>query len=217
MAQSRIVIFANGHLPNPEAARALLRPDDILLGADGGTRHILDLGLTPALVVGDMDSVEPDTLKRLEKSGVMINRFPRDKNETDLDLALEHARSLNPSAILVVAALGERLDHTIGNLALLASPSLAGLDVRADDGVEEAFFCRDQAEVRGRSGEVVSLIPWHGRVEGVTTRGLKWPLRDETLYPDKTRGISNEMEGQAASVSVRSGVLLVIHRRLTSV
>lgn len=210
----RIVIFANGRLPNPEAARSLLLPDDFLLGADGGTRHILALGLTPALVVGDLDSLDSETLKQLRGAGVKIEEYPRDKNETDLELALDHARALDPTAILVVAALGERLDQTIGNLALLTDARLSTFDIRLDDGVEQALFCRDRARVRGRSGDLVSLIPWGGEVQGVSTQGLKWELRDETLFPHKTRGISNELVDETASVQVRSGVLLVVHRRI---
>jgi thiamine pyrophosphokinase len=67
--------------------------------------------------------------------------------------------------------------------------------------------------VHGRPGDIVSLIPWSGEVRGVCTEGLHWPLRDETLYPEKTRGISNEMENETAAISQKSGLLLVIHHR----
>jgi thiamine pyrophosphokinase len=77
--------------------------------------------------------------------------------------------------------------------------------------VEQAFFVSTQARVEGHPGELVSLIPWGGKVTGVTTAGLRWPLKDDTLYPYKTRGISNELLGQTASVSLESGLLLVVH------
>ena len=86
-------------------------------------------------------------------------------------------------------------------------------DICLDDGVEEVLFCRDQAEVHGRSGDIVSLIPWSGAVQGIQTQGLRWSLNHETLYPEKTRGVSNEMLGDSASISIGSGLLLVIHRR----
>jgi thiamine pyrophosphokinase len=79
--------------------------------------------------------------------------------------------------------------------------------------VEEIFLCRDRVQVHGRSGDIVSLIPWGGAVAEVQTMDLKWALRKETLYPDKTRGISNEMLGESASVSIGSGSLLIVHRR----
>ncbi len=209
----RTIIFANGHLPNPDNARALLRPDDTLIAADGGARHLLGMGLLPALLVGDLDSLDAASLTQLEAAGVEIRRYPTDKDETDLELALRCALEGQPESILIVGALGGRLDQTLANLSLLTNPAFEGLDLRLEDGAEEAFFCRKQAEVQGRSGEVVSLIPWGGPAEGVVTQGLRWKLSGETLYPHQSRGVSNRMLGEAASVSIQSGLLLVVHRR----
>ncbi|HEY3475158.1 MAG TPA: hypothetical protein VGK56_11150, partial [Anaerolineales bacterium] len=111
-------------------------------------------------------------------------------------------------------ALGGRLDQTLANITLLTDPRLASLDVRLDDGVEQILLCRDQVEVHGRRGDIVSLIPWQGAVTEVQTKDLKWPLHNETLYPDKTRGVSNEMTGDTTSVFIGSGLLLVVHRRM---
>ena len=207
---SRIIIFANGDLPNLEKARTLLRPDDFILCADGGTRHALALGLTPNVIVGDMDSL-PANFQISTFDGEIV-LYPKDKNETDLELAITHALTLNPAQILILAALGGRMDQTLANIALLADLRLSTFDIRLSDSVEEIFFCRDQAKVEGRSGDIVSLIPWQGEVTGVFTENLKWHLHHETLYPDKTRGISNEMTADVASVQIRSGLLLIIHR-----
>lgn len=209
----RIVIFTNGVLPDSHKARALLRTDDFILCVDGGTRHALALGLKPNLVVGDLDSIEKNDLQQLQNAHVEIELFPRDKNETDLELAITHAIRRNPTQILIVAALGGRFDQTLSNVALLTSPQLANFDVRLDDGVEEIFFCRDQAQVHGGSGDVISLIPWGGPVHGIRTQGLKWPLKNETLYPDKTRGVSNEMLSESAHIKIQSGLLLIVHGR----
>ena len=209
----RIIIFANGEIPNFENARSLLHSDDYIICADGGTRHALALGLKPALVIGDMDSIDKEQWQKLKNAGVPIELFPRDKNETDFELALDRAIELEPKALLIIGALGGRLDQTFGNTVLLSNPRLAAIDVRLDDGVEEILFCRDQEEVRGRSGDIVSLIPWGNPVRDVQTQNLKWPLQRETLFPEKTRGISNEMTGEVASITIASGLLLVIHRR----
>ena len=121
---------------------------------------------------------------------------------------------MKPKEIVIIAALGGRLDQTLANITLLTDPRLSTFDMRLDDGVEEILLCRDRVEVHGSAGDLVSLIPWQGVVSGIQTEGLRWPLQRETLYPDKTRGISNEMVGDAASVSMESGLLLVVHRRL---
>jgi len=211
----RAVIFANGELSVIRAAQSLLRPDDFLIGADGGTIHIFNMGLVPNVVIGDMDSLEASTLRKLTSSNIDINLYPADKNETDLELALDYAISEAYREILIVAALGGRVDQTLSNLSLLTNAQYSTFDIRLDDGVEEIFFCRDQVQVRGRSGDIVSLIPWGSEVTGVATENLKWPLRNETLYPYKTRGISNEMLTNEASIKIKSGLLLIVHRRLS--
>jgi thiamine pyrophosphokinase len=209
----RIIIFANGELPDIERARRILRTDDYVICADGGTRHALALDRKPDLVVGDMDSISKERWQELQTNNVGIELYPRDKNETDLELALQRAIALAPAAILIVGALGGRLDQTIANLAVLSGARHQPSDIRLDDGVEEVLFCRDQVEVLGRSGDILSLIPWSGAVQGVQTQGLRWSLDRETLYPEKTRGVSNEMLGDSASISIGSGLLLIVHRR----
>lgn len=204
----RILIFANGELPNLESARRLTRPDDFILCADGGTRHALALGLTPNLIIGDMDSFNVERLS----FNVDVLRFPKDKDETDLELAIAQALKMNPSEVVIIGALGGRMDQTLGNIALLSDLRPSTCDIKLNDGAEEIFFCRDHAQVNGRSGDIVSLIPWGREVTGVVTENLKWKLSGETLYPHKTRGISNEMLTEEASIKTKSGLLLVVHQ-----
>ncbi len=213
----RIILFANGELPDLEKARTILRSDDFIICADGGTRHALALNVLPNLVIGDMDSVESHEWKRLEEENVPVELFPRDKNETDLELALNSALQLSPSEIIIMAALGGRIDQTLANITLLANLELSTFNIKLDDGVEQIFFCRDRAQVRGGSGDIVSLIPWGGPVHRVRTENLKWQLNAETLYPEKTRGISNEMTSETAFVTIESGLLLVIHDRRSQI
>ena len=215
----RIVIFANGDLPDRDAARALLQADDYLIAADGGANHLLKMGILPEIVIGDLDSVDDETLFELTSAEVNIEQYSEDKDETDIELALRYAVEMRPTSILIVGALGGRLDQTLANLSILTDATLPGIDIRLDDGVEEVFFFRasaakgGQAQVWGRSGDTVSLIPWNSPVEGVATDGLQWSLYSETLYPDKSRGISNVMLGESASVKIEKGLLLVVHRR----
>lgn len=223
MTASRLIIFANGLLPDHSAARALIEPGDALLAADGGLRHALALGLVPGAVVGDLDSLSPADQAQIESRGAILLAFPRDKDQTDLELALRHAVERGFRKVLVVGALGGRLDQTLANLALLTAPALAGLDVSLDDGIEAARFLRAGSaaparaasrRIRGQAGDLVSLLPWSAEVTGVTTSGLRWGLSDEILHAHEARGVSNEMSCASASVRIRSGLLLVVHRRL---
>jgi thiamine pyrophosphokinase len=208
----RCLIFANGILPDPAAARRIIQDDDFIVCADGGTQHALTLDLIPRVLIGDLDSVSEGQTQQMIDRGVEVFQFPRDKNETDLELALDYAIEQNYREIVVMAALGGRLDQTLGNLSLLSALRPPSSVIRFDDGVEQAFFCRDHAEVRGMPGDIVSLLPWGGDVTGVRTQGLKWPLTDETLYSHKTRGVSNELLGDEASVTIASGLLLIVCR-----
>jgi len=211
---NRVIIFANGDLPNPEKARALIHADDLIIAADGGTRHALALGLTPNVIIGDLDSL-PETFNLQTFNGEIL-KFSADKNETDLELAIQHALTLNPEQVVILAALGGRLDQTLGNIALISKPFIlhpSSFILSIDDGIEEVFFCHDKCEISGAVGDIVSLIPWQGEVTGIVTENLKWILQNETLYPNKTRGISNEMINETATVQIKSGLLLIVHRR----
>ncbi len=209
----RVVIFVNGILPNPASAKKFLHPDDFLLGADGGARLIMELGLMPHLVIGDLDSLTDIDFAKLNAANIKMLKHPVDKNETDLELAVQHALGLNPTSIIIAAALGGRMDQTLANISLLADDALSQKDIRLDDGVEDVFFCRDNTQVNGNIRDTVSLIPWNGNVSGVITTGLKWILNNEMLFSHKTRGISNEMTATTATIKIQSGLLLIVHRR----
>lgn len=211
----RAIIFANGDMAANEAIRSGLQAGDLLVAADGGLHHILALGRRPDLLIGDLDSVTADDVARLEEVGVPVLRFPVDKDETDLELALVRVVKMGFHTIRVVAALGGRLDQTLGNLALLQLPELEGCDVRLEDGRAEVFLIHSTAEIVGRPGETVSLLPVQGPAEGVETDGLRYPLHGETLRPERSRGISNVLLGGHATVRLKSGVLLCVHIKNT--
>jgi thiamine pyrophosphokinase len=209
----RAVLFANGVMPQAALILPCLRPDDFFIAVDGGLRHLRNLYKTPDLLIGDLDSATTAEVEGASMQGIEVRRYKSDKDETDLELALLAAIEKGFDEILIIAALGGRLDHTLGNLNLLTHPLLAGVKVTIEDGSEEIFIIRDSAEISGSPGDVVSLIAMQGKVIGVETRELKYPLRHETLYQEKGRGISNVMLGDRAGVSIESGLLLCIHTR----
>ena len=208
---NRTILIANGDLPGPQAIVAELSSDDFLIAVDGGLRHLVNLGLTPNLIIGDLDSANPDDVAQFESQGVKVLRYPIEKDETDLELALQAAIEQHPAAIRVVAALGGRLDQTLGNIFLLTRPEFAEVDLRLIDGTQEVFLIRNRTTLTGHSRQRVSLLPLLGPVTGVKTENLAYPLKFETLHPDQTRGISNRMLDSTASVSIESGLLLCIH------
>ncbi len=202
----RAVIFANGWLGQPP----VLQPDDLILAADGGALHCLKLGIRPAAVIGDLDSLTPDHLTALKALGAEIIQYPARKDFTDLELALSYAHQRGCRQVVLAAALGERWDQTLANLLLPAA--LPALDIRLVDGAQEIFliYASQPADLAGQPGDTVSLIPIAGDAQGVQTEGLEYPLHSERLLLGGTRGVSNVMEGSHARVSLDSGMLMCV-------
>ncbi len=218
----RIVIIANGDPPTQDEVARWLEGGAMLICADGGARTALALGLAPAHVIGDFDSLDEDDLRELERRGAQLHRYPARKDETDLELALLFAAQpahTGPSGegieIVVLGARGGRLDHELANMLLLAMPALRCVDVSFAQGRERVFLmdARDrpaQLTLRGSAGDIVSLLPFGGDAHGIRTAGLEYPLHDESLFVGPARGVSNVMLGPEASVSLRQGMLLCV-------
>ena len=191
-------------------------PDDAyVIAADSGLHHAAPLGLTVDLVVGDMDSVDPDVLANAVSAGSLEDRYPADKDHTDLELALSAAIAAGAGRILVVGSHEGRLDHLLGSMGLLASTARLVDEIVWTDGHTIVTACtpRHVTTIRGGSGDRVSLVPNDSDAVGVTTVGLMWRLDNETLPIGTTRGISNVMDSTEASISVTDGTLLIIHER----
>ena len=210
---NRAVIIANGELRDPEQARALLRPGDLLIAADGGAQHCRALGLVPHIVVGDLDSLAPEERAELERAGTRFEAHPARKDETDLELALRAALREGAREVLILAALGGRWDQSLANVLLLAHPDYAALSLRLADGPDTLWIARGQATVRGAPGDRLSLLPLVGDAEGVTLGGLEYPLADGVLRFGSTTGVSNVLVTAEAAISVRRGMLLVVHSK----
>jgi thiamine pyrophosphokinase len=206
----RAVIFANGSLNPP----VKLSPGDFIIAADGGARHCLALGLVPSVVIGDLDSLTPADLESLKALGAKILQFPVRKDFTDLELALQYARTSGADEILILGALGARWDQTLANIALPAA--FPELDIRLADGDQEFFYLRtgETLTISGRPGDTLSLIPLGGDAQGITTDRLEYPLNGENLPLGSTRGVSNVLLAEQAQITLREGCLLcvVIHQ-----
>jgi thiamine pyrophosphokinase len=188
-----------------------IRTADLLIAADGGALPLLRAGLAPQVAVGDMDSIDAGGLNALVERGVELHRHPREKDETDLELALMYAAVAGADTIDVLGALGGRWDHTLANVALLALPELRGRRVRLLAGDQTLFVVRDTAQIEGRASDTVSLIPLAGDATGVTTQGLQYQLTDATLSFERARGVSNVLLAPPGQVSLREGLLLIVH------
>ncbi len=187
-----------------------IRAADLLIAADGGALPLLRAGIVPHVAIGDMDSIDATSLAELETYGIALRRFPREKDETDLELALLYAAAAGATAIDILGALGGRWDHTLANVALLALPELRERRTRLLADRQTLFLVRDAAMLEGQAGDTVSLLPLAGDAHGVTTKGLRYPLDDATLSYERARGVSNVLLAPPGYVSLRAGLLLVV-------
>lgn len=211
----RAVIFANGEITDIALVKPLIRADDFIVSADGGMRYIHALDLQPHLIIGDMDSISPALLDYAKNNEIQIMRFPTAKDETDLELAVGEVKVRGFDACLVIGALGGRTDQTLANVWMLAHADSTEMTLEFDDGCESLNLIRDHIIITGNEGDTVSLIPLFPSVSGITTSGLLFPLVNESLYPEQTRGISNVMTGKKAEINIESGKLLCVRRRKT--
>jgi thiamine pyrophosphokinase len=210
----KALIFANGDANDgPMVRRALdAAPDAWVVAADGGAHQAQHYGRTVHILIGDMDSLDPVEVNALRAGGVDIHRYPEEKDETDLELALTWSANQGATWIRVVAAIGNRLDQTLSNVYLLALPVLRGRDVRLVAGKQEAWLLYPgESVINGAAGDTLSLLPISGEARGIRTENLYYPLRDETLTFGPARGISNVLQTAQARVWLREGVLLAVH------
>jgi thiamine pyrophosphokinase len=203
-----VVILAGGAAP-PAWLAGELPSRLFVIAADSGLDHARRLGLEVNLIVGDLDSVGADVLASYPD--VRIERHSPDKDQTDLELAIDAASEIDAGQIIVVGGSGGRIDHLLANAALITSDRFAGLEISWLTAEARSHVVRSAMTIHGSTGDLVSLIPYGGSAAGVTTTGLRWPLQSEVLPSGTTRGISNAMTGPVARVSLTEGVLLVTH------
>lgn len=206
-----VVVVASGALEADDVR--WLDAADLVIAADGGAAGLDASRRRPDRLVGDLDSTDASLVERLEAGGVPVDRHPADKEATDTELALRAAIDAGATAILLLGALGgQRLDHELANLLLLADPELAELDVRIVRGSTTVRVLHGAGSLTldGSAGGLVSLLPIGGDARGVSTRGLRWALAGATLRLGASRGISNEITTSPASVSLEHGRLAVI-------
>jgi thiamine pyrophosphokinase len=186
-------------------------PSDLIIAADGGIHHCKLLGITPNIIIGDFDSLDPTNVTIYQEAGVEIIQFQTHKDETDLELALQLPLKYEVTQVFVIGALGNRWDMTFANVLLAAHPEFSQLTIHLLDGSQELAILRGagQIDIAGKPGSIISLIPIAGNAHGITTYGLEYPLNDETLYFGSSRGVSNVFLHAHAKVIIREGVLLI--------
>jgi thiamine pyrophosphokinase len=203
------LVFAGGD-PVDAAVAARLPDAGLIVAADSGVEHALALGRDVDLVVGDFDSADPAAVDAAVFGGAEVRRYPAEKDQSDLELAVRAARDSGATQVIVVGGCGGRLDHLLANALLLASAAFDDIDVEALLDDSHITVIRRDAHLTGAPGDVCSLLAAGGPARGIRTTGLRYPLNHEDLLPGSTRGLSNELSQLVATISLEQGTLLAV-------
>jgi thiamine pyrophosphokinase len=206
----KALIISNGEIKDYGFYKGLLEEADIVICADGGANHAYRMKIKPFMIIGDFDSVDKEVLEFYQKQGVAVEKFPVMKDETDTQLALKRAIELGADEITFIGVIGDRFDHSYANLSLLLYSLKRGVKSRIINEKNEIYLIDHYIEVEGEKGQLLSLLPYSEKVEGIYTKGLFYPLSGESMEIENPYGISNVFIEKKASVRIEKGLLLVI-------
>lgn len=200
----KTIICVNGPLPNENIFRFLIDQADMLICADGGANRVVEKDVIPNFVVGDLDSISAEARSKIPSENLI---HQPSQYATDFEKTLQFAIDKQIENAIIIGATGERLDHQICNLTMIEKFSpFIDLQVVDDWGIGQ--FISEKAVFNGEIGQHVSLHSF-GKAEGITTSGLKYPLKKETLEWAVRDGQSNEIISNPVEISVQSGALFM--------
>ena len=208
--KKRTIIFSNGEIGNINFYKKLIKKNDTIICADGGLKFAKKLGLNPDILIGDFDSLKKSDFYGLNKNKTKVLKFPKEKDKTDTQLALEYALSSGAGEIIMLCSLGGRADHMLANIHLLSLGIKKGIIIKILDSSAEIRIISKSLDLKTAKGETISLLPFSEKVNGIYTEGLKYPLKNGTMVLGIPYGISNEAISRQVKIKIRSGLLLVI-------
>lgn len=210
---NRIIICTGGQLGS--WTLPLIHPGDTLIGADRGALFLVQHGFTPDLALGDFDSVTPEQLELIRSNSRKTLAYdPIDKDYTDTELAFRHALDQSPYEIVMLGALGSRFDHSLANVHLLKLALEKGIKASiTDEHNTITLVGTGTIELHQSDYSHISLLPLSEQVTGITLNGFAYPLHEATLQIGQSLGISNILADPVGTLTVRTGILLVIQSK----
>lgn len=206
----KAVIVAHGSLSNKEILKRECENSDVIICADGGAEFAKENGIIPHYLMGDFDSIDKQVLEFYKSASTKIIEYPCDKDFTDTELCIDKAIELGSTNICIVAGIGSRLDHSLGNVLLLHKILEKGIKgyIAAQDC--NVYLCNDKLSLEGDIGQTISILPFMGNVSGISLEGLKFPLKNATIRVGQSIGLSNVFVKDLCKIEIEKGELLVI-------
>lgn len=207
----RSIILANGEYGELDSYRDIIKPDDFIICADGGANYAYELGLIPAVIIGDMDSILPEVKEYYMNSKIKIKIFPRRKDFTDTQLALTVAEEAGADEIIMLGTLGKRLDHTLANLYSGIDTARRIKRIMHFSPECQVYLVSGEFELNGHQGDTVSVFTLTEKSSGVYLIGFEYPLENVILETSKPYTVSNVLARDKGLIKVDEGVLAVFY------
>ncbi len=204
-----MVAYCDDETLETAATTTAVAAANYVIAADSGVDAARRLGLRVEVVIGDMDSVSDDGLRWAIDKGAEVLRVAPDKNETDLELALELAAGRG-EPVHVVMGSGGRVDHGFANLAVLASPRWADVEISASVGAGLVHVVRSAAELDAGVGETISVVAIGADARIESSSGFKYDLAGLVISPTEARGVSNVVTDAPQKIALSDGVVLIM-------
>lgn len=206
----RAVIVSGGSMADTHIIRQYLDEDSILIACDSGLNYTFGEGLVPDVILGDFDSVQKEVLNYYKNMGKQPITYPVRKDCTDTELGIFAAEERGADDIVLLAASGTRIDHTLANIQLIIPLLKKGIRARLIDEHNTVELVDKSLAVINKKGSYISLLPLTYRVEGITTQGLDYPLDNADIEMGTSLTVSNVIVENEACISVRGGILAAI-------
>jgi len=209
----KVAVFANGHYGKKKRIESIFRQTvyDRVIGVDGGSDFLYHIGYRPDLIIGDLDSIDPETKAYFSQCRVDMHKYFTDKDETDTQLAVTLALEMGATAIDIYGGVGSRFDHSYGNLLLLNELLAKKVPAAIINAKQRIILIDTERQLHLPIGTTVSILSFSNVCEGVTLKGFQYALKDATLnLSNPGCGISNVTSESTQDISLKKGILLVV-------
>lgn len=208
----KAIIVAGGARPSLELLKSEFNEDSIIICADSGGECLYEYGIVPKYLIGDFDSISRNVLKFFFNcESCIIEKYPKDKDFTDTELALNKAISLEADEIVFLGCIGSRIDHILGNLGLLKVCLKHNVKAVIKDEHNEIFLANKSIDLKKDDKKYFSIQAFGAEIKKLSIIGAKFDLKDYDLTPGDPLTVSNEFIGIPVHISFNEGLLLVMY------
>lgn len=205
------IILSNGEYGETEIYKEYIKNADKIICADGGANQAYKMGVIPDYIIGDMDSIKTEIKEYFLENNVLFKKFPRRKDFTDTQLALNLAEDIGAREIIFFGTMGKRLDHTLSNLYCSIDTVLKGIKVTHITPEYKVYLLNQTQEIQGTKGDLVSVFSLTDFSYGVSEQGFEYPLENVIMENKKPYAVSNVLTDEKGIISIEEGILAVFH------